>query len=264
MRRFFLYIIALFFNQIFALEYYPTTELYLNLDINYDELPHACKTIKKFQTQSFLNVANLYCDELGFFYPSPLDTTVAIGMNFNEGYMWLDRFDQSCDGDIGAGFITKGKKGHLEFSEVLKEEFLRLQELKIFMISKDSAENLISGIISFFKNKFAACPDIDLARYDGFASDGDFVGMPLYGCCSLIENKTDFLKRKQKTNSSVKIFIMDSKKIYLQNVKENEDYYLFDLNGKIVKQGRVHHSIIHVPYFPVILKIQNIVQLLNY
>lgn len=88
--------------------------------------------------------------------------------------------------------------------------------------------------------------------------------MPLYGCCSLIENKTDFLKRKQKTNSSVKVFIMDSKKIYLQNVKENEDYYLFDLNGKIVKQGRVHHSIILVPYFPVILKIQNIVQLLNY
>ena len=259
-------ILLLFFislHSAFANDYYPKTELYLDLKINYNQLPGACESIKKFKTESFSNYNELFCDETGFLYPSPIDTTVSIGMYFNDNFFWMERLGQYCEGDIGNDFITVGQKAKYEFSEVLKEEFIRLQQLGIFEISKDSAEKFIIEVIEYLKESFDACSDIDLAEFSGTIEDPISKKIGLYGCCSLVEDPTKMTGKFAMAAPGIRAVRVSDGRFYIRGAKVGAAFTLFDMNGKLLKEGVDQTGYIQSPVVPAILKIQNQVIMLK-
>ena len=255
-------LLILFVGVVHASSIFPMTEIFLDIKINYEKLKSSCDSIKKFETESFSHYADLFCDETGFLYPSPFDTTVSIGMYFDEKMIWLERLGQYCDGDIGKGFITRGKPASHQFSEVLVQEFGRLQQLGIFDISKDSVEALSADIISKIKKEFESCPDIDMVEFDNLNLGPYPTSKYLYGCCSLV-NSPSALPAISWAPSNIRITKTGENGFSIQSAKIGSAYALFDLNGKVLEQGALLSRTIQPPMLPAVLKIQNQILMLK-
>ena len=217
---------------------------YENVKIDYDKISEACESIATFQIESFLDYG---CGESGLLYASPLDTTVSFGVTFEEGFFVVERISQYCEGNIGTGFTTVGKSGKLQFSEVLQAEFLRLQELGVIDLPKDSAYLFITQKIAKMKEQHS-CSDIDLSMGDA--------GIGLYGCCSLVES-SDAIHISQ-THKSDRFFAhkLTGNAFWIEGVAENSAYRLFDLNGKLLQAGNLSGNRVELPPLPVILEIE--------
>lgn len=86
-------------------------------------------------------------------YCTPLHCYGFCRSDVHRCFFWLDRFTQYCEGNLGNGWTTAGKKGTLPFSEILAVEFMRWQELGIIDISKDSAKIFITNMIDSMKKQ---------------------------------------------------------------------------------------------------------------
>lgn len=226
-----------------AYEEFPIASFYTDLKINYGKISSACEIISSYQIESFLDYS---CDENSILYASPLDTTVSVGVMFADGFFWLDRFTQYCEGNLGNGWTTAGKKGTLPFSEILAVEFMRWQDLGIIGISKDSAKIFITQMIDSMK-KQSRCEDIDLA--DG---SGSVFNLP--GCCSLVESPSA-ISLRPKAVRNFKAVKISQGRFHIDGVLNGTEFFLFDLNGKLLKREVFRGLAIEVPMVPAILEI---------
>ena len=153
----------------------PETKYFSNFEfVNYENIPKACETIMQLPT--FDDGAN--CDnDFSIYYRSPLDSTVSFGFMFYLGSIWINRNTQVCEGDFFS-LTAVGQSGTLQFSEVLLAEFMRLQELGVVNMEKDSAESFILSVIDSLKMGNGGECDIDMAYGTGHM-------LPNYSCCSL-------------------------------------------------------------------------------
>ena len=226
-----------------AYEEFPIASFYADLKINYGKISSACEIISFYQIESFFDYS---CDENSILYASPLDTTVSVGVMFADGFFWLDRFTQYCEGNLGDGWTTAGKKGTLPFSEILAVEFMRWQELGIIDISKDSAKIFITNMIDSMK-KQSSCEDIDLA-------DGSGSVFNLHGCCSLVESPSAIFPRSNASRN-FKATKVPGNRFRIAGVPDGSEYRLFDLNGKLLKRDVYTGAAIESPMLPAILDV---------
>ncbi len=236
---------TLFFlvTYVFADNETPKAFFYDSVKINYDKISEACKSVEAFQIKSFLDYG---CGENSILYASPLDTTVSFGVIFEEGFFIVERISQYCEGSLGTGFTTVGEPGKLQFSEVLQAEFLRLQELGVLNLPKDSAYLFITQKIAAMKEE-DTCNDIDLSMGKP--------GVGLYGCCSLVEPSTAIRSLQLQKNSKLFAYKLTENFFLIEGVPEHATYRLFDLNGKLLHTGKLSGMHLKIPTLPAILEI---------
>ena len=222
----------------------PETKYFSNFEfVNYENIPKACETIMQLPT--FDDGAN--CDnDFSIYYRSPLDSTVSFGFMFYENSIWINRNTQVCEGDA-FGHVTVGQSGTLQFSEVLLAEFMRLQELGVVNMEKDSAESFILSVIDSLKMGNGGECDIDMAYGTGHM-------LPNYSCCSLVETPSAIPLHSFVQNHlhSTKI---SQGKFRIDGADLGTPYRLFDLNGKLLRSGVLQSREVTTPSSPAILDI---------
>ncbi|MGM9984493.1 MAG: hypothetical protein ACI38O_07395 [Fibrobacter intestinalis] len=222
----------------------PETKYFSNFEfVNYENIPKACETIMQLPT--FDDGAN--CDnDFSIYYRSPLDSTVSFGFMFYENSIWINRNTQVCEGDA-FGHVTVGQSGTLQFSEVFLAEFLRLQELGVVNMEKDSAESFILSVIDSLKMGNGGECDIDMAYGTGHM-------LPNYSCCSLVETPSAIPLHSFVQNHlhSTKI---SQGKFRIDGADLGTPYRLFDLNGKLLRSGVLQSREVTTPSSPAILDI---------
>ena len=222
----------------------PETKYFSNFEfVNYENIPKACETIMQLPT--FDEGAN--CDnDFSIYYRSPLDSTVSFGFMFYENSIWINRNTQVCEGDA-FGHVTVGQSGTLQFSEVLLAEFMRLQELGVVNMEKDSAESFILSVIDSLKMGNGGECDIDMAYGTGHM-------LPNYSCCSLVETPSAIPLHSFVQNHlhSTK---MSQGKFRIDGADLGTPYRLFDLNGKLLRSGVLQSREVTTPSSPAILDI---------
>lgn len=228
-----------------ALAFSPETMYYTDFEfVNYENIPKACETIKRLPT--FDDGAN--CDnDFSIYYRSPLDSTVSFGFMFYDNLIWINRNTQICEGDA-FGLIAVGQSGTLQFSEVLLAEFMRLQELGVVDMEKDSAAAFILSVMDSLKvgNK-GSCDDIDRAY-------GIHPMLPNYSCCSIVKRASSIPLRSfvQTRLHATKI---SQGKFRIDGVNFGTPYKIFDLNGKLLHSGIFLHREISTSPSPAVLDI---------
>ena len=222
----------------------PETKYFSNFEfVNYENIPKACETIMQLPT--FDDGAN--CDnDFSIYYRSPLDSTVSFGFMFYENSIWINRNTQVCEGDA-FGHVTVGQSGTLQFSEVFLAEFLRLQELGVVDMEKDSAEAFVLSVIDSLKMGNGGECDIDMAYGTGHM-------LPNYSCCSLVETPSAIPLHSFVQNHlhSTKI---SQGKFRIDGADLGTPYRLFDLNGKLLRSGVLQSREVTTPSSPAILDI---------
>lgn len=225
----------------------PETKYFSNFEfVNYENIPKACETIMQLPT--FDDGAN--CDnDFSIYYRSPLDSTVSFGFMFYENSIWINRNTQVCEGDA-FGHVAVGQSGTLQFSEVFLAEFLRLQELGVVDMEKDSAEAFVLSVIDSLKvgNK-GYCDDIDKAY-------GIYTMLPNYSCCSLVESPSAIFKISPAVGN-IRIKEISSGTYQIDGIPEGTAYSLFNLNGQLISKGFVENGVLEVPVKRAILKMNN-------
>ena len=225
----------------------PETKYFSNFEfVNYENIPKACETIMQLPT--FDEGAN--CDnDFSIYYRSPLDSTVSFGFMFYENSIWINRNTQVCEGDA-FGHVAVGQSGTLQFSEVFLAEFLRLQELGVVDMEKDSAEAFVLSVIDSLKvgNK-GYCDDIDMAY-------GIYTRLPNYSCCSLVESPSAIFKISPAVGN-IRIKEISSGKYQIDGIPEGTAYSLFNLNGQLISKGFVGNGVLEIPVKRAILKMNN-------
>ena len=222
----------------------PETKYFSNFEfVNYENIPKACETIMQLPT--FDDGAN--CDnDFSIYYRSPLDSTVSFGFMFYENSIWINRNTQVCEGDA-FGHVTVGQSGTLQFSEVLLAEFMRLQELGVVNMEKDSAESFILSVIDSLKMGNGGECDIDMAYGTGHM-------LPNYSCCSLVESPSAISLHLFVRNHLHATKISQGK-FRIDGAGLGTPYKLFDLNGKLLRSGVLQSREVTTPSSPAILDI---------
>lgn len=244
MNKFLFATLFFFVVCVFADNEKPMAFFYDTVKINYDKISEACKSLEAFQIETFFDYG---CGENSILYASPLDTTISFGVIFEDNFFMVERISQYCEGSIGKGFTTVGKPGKLQFSEVLQAEFLRLQELGVIDLPKDSAYLFITQKIAAMKEEHA-CNDIDLSMGKP--------GVGLYGCCSLVEASTMIRFQRLQKNGKPFAHKLTGNIFRIEGVSKNAAYKLFDLNGKLLRMGNLSGAHIKFPTHPTILEIE--------
>ena len=237
--------------QVFSYTYFPSTTFYYDIKIDSDKLTIICDSVVSQKN----NVS--FCDETGFEYATSIDKTISFILDTGNEIFYLYRNTQQCQGDLGNGFTTIGRPGTHHFSEALNAKFLWLHDLGLFEISKDSLITYIDNAITCMKEKYTACADdIDLSEYYDGLCNSSGTQFSHHGCCSLVDTTTTSFS-KAFLQPDIQAFKISTNQLFIQGSKPGTSYSLFDLNGKLLLEGTILHSIIKVPTFPAILKIQN-------
>ena len=82
-------------------------------------------------------------------------------------------------------------------------------------------------------------------------------------CCSLVDSAKTSLPLVKIKSIGVRALKIGKNRFYLQGVKSDDAYTLFDLNGSVLQQGWVRSGTIQTPMLPAILKIQEKVIMLK-
>ena len=190
-------------------------------------------------------------------YNSPLDYSVVFyfsAWGYGDGsFLEVRRTNQTCT-DSYQGKV-EGTPGTAQFSEVLFAELMRLQQYGVIKNDRDSLETYLKTAIEKMKEAYP-CEDIDLASYDEY-NGGYFLRDDSKSCCSLVNSSQNALPTILFDASNIHVVKMGTNRFYLQNTENGTAYTLFDLNGKVLKQGRVVSGIVQTPMLPVVLKIHN-------
>ncbi|SHK93746.1 hypothetical protein [Fibrobacter sp. UWH4] len=212
-----------------------------------------------------LNYINCVTDEYGplygFAYYSTLDTNFAVFVNVYASRITIF--------NIHTGSFFEERD--ITLSQILKQEFINLQEWGVVNISKDSASSLIDRMVYNMLECKVDMADIYNANdmvsvYTHIASCDTFecCAEPTDGGTAMIENwwtllpdekptsisKTPIKNRFRLSRISREMFIVDG-------LNETVPYKLFDVNGILLKQGRTENGQIYVPKTPSILDIEH-------
>lgn len=190
-------------------------------------------------------------------YNSPIDYSVLF--TYEEGGFTLRRQNQTCKNPIWSD-ESEGTPGTAQFSDVLFAELMRLQKFGVIQNDRDSLETLLISEIAKMKEA-AFCEDIDLVVYDEeIGAKRPDIGEQ--GCCSLVKSITA-VPTLAWSLSNIRVKKTGESRFLIQGAKIGSAYTLFDLNGKVLKQGALLSRTIHPPMLPAILKIQERTMLLK-
>ena len=161
--------------------------------------------------------------------------------------------------------------------DLLRTEFMNLQEWGVFDISKDSASTLIDRII--FEMQGGECDwmgvddtsyinaDVDISDVISFTHDEycdtlECCGSPADGGAVMVDNWWTLLPEKKPTSISktpiknrFRLSRISRKMFIVDGLNETVPYKLFDVNGILLKQGLVQNGVVQVPKTPSILDI---------
>lgn len=259
-----LFVIAAFFEVVFAES--PETEIVLKyLKVDDTVLgPEICDSIYLGVSTAEMTRYKISCVAHGdgIEYNSPIDYSVVFYLipNWVDGesvYIKIRRENQTCT-NPNMKYDSQGTPGTAQFSEVLLAELIRLQKYHVVQNTPDSLELLLQSAISKAK-EISPCDDIDLAFYE---EASDFYNVIWPGCCSLVKYP-DASPSVAWTPSSIRFTKMGESRFFIHGIPNGSDYTLFDLNGKVLKQGVMLSKIIQPPMLPAILKIQNQIMMLK-
>ncbi|WP_173475431.1 hypothetical protein [Fibrobacter succinogenes] len=190
-------------------------------------------------------------------YNSPIDYSVLF--TYESGGFTLRRQNQTCKNPILSD-DAEGTPGTAQFSEVLFAELMRLQKYGVIQNDRDSLETFLFGEIAKMKEA-SFCEDIDLVVYDEeFGAKRPDMGEQ--GCCSLVKSPSA-LPVQVRFPSYIRVSKIIENRFFLSNAKIGSNFALFDMNGKVLKQGVVLSKIIQAPMLPAVLKIQNQIMMLK-
>ena len=207
-----------------------------------------------------------YTPFMGLAYYSTLDTNFVVFINLINSDIILFRTY------IGLSIESGNKK----IKDMLKHEFMNLQEWNVIDISKDSAEALIDKIIYYMLGGECEWKNMEDSIYTD--SMGDIV-YPSYihdatcdtiGCCAeeidggavMIDNWWTLLPDEKPTSISktriknrFRLSRMNRKTFFVEGLDEASPYKIFDVNGILLKQGITENGEVQVPKTPAILDI---------
>ncbi|WP_294113571.1 hypothetical protein [uncultured Fibrobacter sp.] len=148
--------------------------------------------------------------------------------------------------------------------DILRNEFLKLQEWGVVQLTKDSAEHLIDRMIA---NMTSDSYDIIGVFYThGFICDTlwDCVGLPVDGGAIMIDNWWTLLPDEKPTSVSktsiknrFRLSRMNHETFFVEGINEATPYKVFDVNGILLNQGQTENGQIYVPKTPSILDIEH-------
>ena len=189
----------------------------------------------------------------GIAYYSTLDTNYAVFVNFEENEIIMHRI--SC---------RSQSVNDLPVKDILRNEFLKLQEWGVAQLTKDSAEHLIDRMIA---NMTSDSYDIVGVFYThGIICDTlwDCVGSPVDGGAIMIDNWWTLLPDEKPTSVSktpiknrFRLSRMNHETFFVEGINEATPYKVFDVNGILLKQGITENGQIYVPKTPSILDIEH-------
>ncbi|WP_407448706.1 hypothetical protein [Fibrobacter sp.] len=162
--------------------------------------------------------------------------------------------------------------------DVLRTEFMHLQEWGVLNISKDSASILIDKIIfdmlggkcdwdsisdSNYVNTTRDFSNLGSYRYDAICDTlYDCCGEPVDGGTAIIDNWWTLLPDEKPTSVSktpiknrFRLSRMNHETFFVEGINEATPYKVFDVNGILLKQGLVQNGVVQVPKTPSILDI---------
>ena len=253
-----LLIIAVFTEFLFAVSPKTNEIIFKSLKIDVSQIgDEICDSIyaglPKFETSRYRALCVAMGDVIE--YNSPLDYSVVFSLDINEAaYLKVRRENQICK-DVSTGAVAEGTPGTALFSEVLFAELMRLQKYGVIQNNRDSLEVFLLQEIDKMKN-VSGCKDIDLVYYNEEEGAYYLIGPDMANCCSLVDSSRTSLPLVKIKSIGVRALKIGKNRFYLQGVKSDDAYTLFDLNGSVLQQGWVRSGIIQTPMLPAILKIQ--------
>jgi len=161
--------------------------------------------------------------------------------------------------------------------DLLRTEFMNLQEWGVFDISKDSASTLIDRII--FEMQGGECDwkgvddtsyinaDVDISDVISFTHDEycdtlECCGSPADGGAAMVDNWWTLLPDEKPTSVSKipiknrsRLFRMNHETFFVEGLNDATPYKLFDVNGILLKDGFIQNGVVQVPKTPAILDI---------
>jgi len=212
-----------------------------------------------------LNYINCVTDEYGplygFAYYSTLDTNFAVFVNVYASRITIF--------NVHTGPFFEERS--VSLSQILKQEFINLQEWDVVNISKDSASHLIDRIVYNMLECKVDMADIYNANdmvsvYTHIASCDTFecCAEPTDGGTAMIENWWTLLPEKKPTSifpktatSCLRISRLRPGVFYGEGFPQATPYKVFDVNGILLKQGITENGQIYVPKTPSILDIEH-------
>ena len=164
--------------------------------------------------------------------------------------------------------------------DVLRTEFMHLQEWGVVNISRDSASNLIDKIIFAMTGEKCELNSISDSNYVSITRDIADLGSyyygafcdTLYACCGtpvdggavIIDNWWTLLPDEKPTSVSktpiknrFRLSRMNHETFFVEGINEATPYKVFDVNGILLKQGITENGEVQVPKTPSILDIEH-------
>ena len=202
----------------------------------------------------------------GIAYYSTLDTNMVVFVDFD-----------NCSIKIHHTLAGLFIRSSYPLKQILKQEFLNLQEWGVFDISKDSASTLIDRII--FEMQGGECDwkgvddtsyinaDVDISDVISFTHDEycdtlECCGSPADGGAVMVDNWWTLLPEKKPTSillkpsiSRLRISRLRPGVFYGEGFPQATPYKVFDVNGILLKQGQTENGEVQVPKTPAVLDI---------
>lgn len=210
-----------------------------------------------------LNYINCVTDEFGplygFAYYSTLDTNFAVFVNIYASRITIF--------NIHTGSFFEERD--ITLSQILKQEFINLQEWGVVNISKDSASSLIDRMVY---NMLECKVDMeDIYNANDMISEYTYIALcDTFECCAeptdggtaMIENWWTLLPDDKPTSISqtpvanrFNIFRINRGTFFIEGLNKSSPYKVFDVNGILLKQGFVQNGVVQVPKTPSIIDI---------
>ena len=264
-----LILIAFFATQMFAAEFEdprcnvrPGTELIFPSDYLTFQFGDAC-------SQNFIKCIKDTIDGwppfMGFSYYSTLDTNFVVFVNLFANRITIFRTYKGL-------FLDANNK---TLKEILRHEFMNLQEWNSIDISKDSAETLIDKVVFIMLGGSSVWENMEDSAYTAYTGD---IGNWYYHdaesedtfCCaqdvdsdaSMIDNWWTLLPDEKPTSISktriknrFRLSRMNHETFFVEGINEATPYKVFDVNGILLKQGLVQNGVVQVPKTPSIIDI---------
>ena len=210
--------------------------------------------------QKNIDEAECNSGQYGARYNSPADQSVEISILKVDSWLEINlyRVNQVCAEPLKSNSIS-GNSGIKQFSDVLFIELMRMQEYGFIVNNRDSLESFLNDQIEKMKQS-SSCDDIDLITWDEYNGGSHLIGP---GCCSLVEDPAQTKGKFAVAASGIRAVKVSGDRFYIQGAKIGVAFALFDMNGKLLKEGFNLTGYIQSPMTPVILKIQNQVIMLK-
>lgn len=243
-------------------EYPQTSELFFHsLLVNVDKMSqNYCDSISSKWIQFKDNECHI--GGYGLSYNSPDDETVEFIFNNQENTqnIILTRDNQECVDPFMSDSAT-GILGKRSLSEIMFIELMRMQKYGIIKMDSIALDSFLTEQILQMKIPKRMCNDIEALNFEEGVGTSLSLGP---NCCSLVEfQSTEAIAKNTVALSGITLSNFGKGCFYVHGVAKDAVYTLFDINGKFLKSGLLENGSLKINTLPVLLRINNHMQLLK-